>query len=253
MSTTGRRAALARWLTGKDNPLTARVMVNRLWQHHFGVGIVATPSDFGAMGDAATHPELLDWLAVEFMDKRLEPQAMHRLMVLSATYCQDSEIDRKDARCKAWNVDRDEHLLWHARRQRLEGEAVHDAMLAVTGELNPRMFGVSARPKLPATSAATLGRPTRSRKIEPPGDLRFRQKESALSPVRRIRPAGPAQQLLPSGRYHHGAASAAVAERRIHAGSRPPSWRRLGGAFLRRRGSGGAGVPTGMESACRGG
>ena len=76
---------------------------------------------------------------------------MHRLMVTSAAYCQDSHIDRKDARCaKAWNVDRDDHLLWHMRRQRLEGEAVHDAMLAVTGEMNPRMFGVSARPKLPA-------------------------------------------------------------------------------------------------------
>jgi hypothetical protein len=148
--TTGRRSALATWLTRKDNPLTARVMVNRLWQHHFGVGIVATPSDFGVMGEPATHPKLLDWLAVEFMENGWSLKHMHRLMVLSAAYCQDSHIDRKDARCaKAWDVDRDDHLLWHMRRQRLEGEAVHDAMLAATGELNPRMFGVSARPKLP--------------------------------------------------------------------------------------------------------
>ena len=74
-------------------------MVNRLWQHHFGVGIVATPSDFGAMGEPATHPKLLDWLAVEFMDNGWSLKHMHRLMVLSATYCQDSQIDRKDARC----------------------------------------------------------------------------------------------------------------------------------------------------------
>ncbi|HBI44680.1 MAG TPA: hypothetical protein DDY78_17785 [Planctomycetales bacterium] len=148
--TTGRRSALAVWLTRKDNPQTARVMVNRLWQHHFGVGIVATPSDFGVMGEPATHPELLDWLTVEFMENGWSIKHMHRLMVLSAAYCQDSHIDRKDARCaKAWDVDRDDHLLWHMRRQRLEGEAVHDAMLAATSELNPRMFGVSARPKLP--------------------------------------------------------------------------------------------------------
>jgi hypothetical protein len=149
--TTGRRSSLATWLTRKDNPLTARVMVNRLWQHHFGVGIVATPSDFGVMGEPATHPELLDWLAVEFTENGWSLKHMHRLMVTSAAYCQDSHIDRKDARCaKAWDVDRDDHLLWHMRRQRLEGEAVHDAMLAVSGEMNPRMFGVSARPKLPA-------------------------------------------------------------------------------------------------------
>jgi hypothetical protein len=149
-ATTGRRSALAIWLTRKDNPLTARVMANRLWQHHFGVGIVATPSDFGMMGEPATHPELLDWLAVEFMENGWSLKHMHRLMVLSAAYCQDSQVDLKDARCaKGWEVDRDDHLLWHARRQRLEGEAAHDAMLAVAGELNLRMFGVSARPKLP--------------------------------------------------------------------------------------------------------
>jgi Protein of unknown function (DUF1549)/Protein of unknown function (DUF1553) len=148
--TTGRRSALAAWLTRKDNPQTARVMVNRLWQHHFGVGIVGTPNDFGVMGEPATHPELLDWLAVEFMENGWSLKHVHRLMVLSAAYCQDSSFDRKDARCaKAWDVDRDDHLLWHMRRQRLEGEAVHDAMLAVTGEMNFRMFGVSARPKLP--------------------------------------------------------------------------------------------------------
>jgi len=147
---TGRRSVLARWLTRKDNPLTARVLVNRLWQHHFGTGIVGTPSDFGAVGDPATHPELLDWLAVEFVEHGWSLKHMHRLMVMSAAYCQDSRVDpATPPHRQALRVDRDNHLLWHARRRRLEGEAVRDAMLALSGELNYRMFGPSARPKLP--------------------------------------------------------------------------------------------------------
>src|SRR5579883_44833 len=89
---TGRRSALARWLTRKDNPLTARVLVNRLWQHHFGTGIIASSSDFGTMGDAATHPELLDWLAVEFVESGWSLKHVHRLIVMSAAYCQDSRV-----------------------------------------------------------------------------------------------------------------------------------------------------------------
>ncbi|HEY7308419.1 MAG TPA: DUF1549 and DUF1553 domain-containing protein [Gemmataceae bacterium] len=146
LQSTGRRSALARWLTRKDNPLIARVLVNRLWQHHFGAGIIGTSSDFGTMGDAATHPELLDWLAVEFAENGWSLKHMHRLMVMSAAYCQDSRIQR-DSRALA--VDRENHLLWHARRRRLEGEAVRDAMLALSDELNLRMYGTSARPKLP--------------------------------------------------------------------------------------------------------
>jgi hypothetical protein len=143
---TGRRAALAQWLTQPTHPLTARVMVNRLWQQHFGVGIVATPSDFGSQGDPPTHPELLDWLAVEFVGHGWSLKHLHRLMVTSATYCQNSLVDPANPALKA---DRDNKLLWHARRQRLEGETLRDAMLAVSGELNPRPFGLSARPKLP--------------------------------------------------------------------------------------------------------
>jgi hypothetical protein len=148
--TTGRRSALARWLTRKDNPLTARVIVNRLWQHHFGAGIIATTSDFGTMGDAPTHPELLDWLAVELVESGWSLKHLHRLMVLSAAYCQDSRVHPDNPQQRlALAVDRDNHLLWHARRRRLEGEALRDAMLALSGELNLRMFGRSARPKLP--------------------------------------------------------------------------------------------------------
>jgi hypothetical protein len=148
---TGRRAALARWLTRPDHPLTARVMVNRLWQHHFGVGIVATPNDFGSVGTPPTHPELLDWLAVELVENGWSLKYLHKLMVTSATYQQSSLVNLDDSRhAKASEADPVNTLLWHARRRRLEGEALRDAMLAVSGELNLRMFGPSAKPKLPA-------------------------------------------------------------------------------------------------------
>jgi len=150
VASTGRRAALARWLASREHPLTARVMVNRLWQHHFGQGIVPTPNDFGVQGEAATHPELLDWLAVEFVEQGFSLKAMHRLMVTSSTYRQSSRFEPTDpAHAKAVQIDGQNRLLWRARRQRLGGEAIRDAMLAVTGELNTRMFGPSARPRLP--------------------------------------------------------------------------------------------------------
>jgi len=149
-TSSGRRTALARWLCRPDHPLTGRVMMNRLWQQHFGVGIVATPNDFGAMGEAPTHPELLDWLAVEFVERGWSLKAMHRLMVTSAAYRQSSLVDVDDqAHATATDRDPDNQLLWHARRRRLEGEAIRDAMLALSGELQPRMFGPSARPELP--------------------------------------------------------------------------------------------------------
>jgi hypothetical protein len=160
ISSTGRRAALARWLTRPDHPLTARVMVNRLWQHHFGVGLVATPNDFGAQGEAPTHPELLDWLAVEFVENGWSLKHLHRLMVTSATYCQSSLVKCDDPRqAKALAVDRENKLLWHARRQRLEGEALRDAMLAISGELNGRPFGPSAQPKLPEKISSYAWKP----------------------------------------------------------------------------------------------
>jgi hypothetical protein len=151
----GRRTALADWLCRADHPLTARVIVNRLWQHHFGVGIVATPNDFGAMGSAPSHPELLDWLAVEFVERGWSLKAMHRLMVASATYRQSSRVDlNSPMHAKAREVDAANRLLWHARRTRLSAEAIRDAMLQLSGELNDRMFGPSARPELPPGIAA---------------------------------------------------------------------------------------------------
>ncbi len=148
--TSGRRAALANWLCRPDHPLTARVIVNRVWQHHFGVGIVATPNDFGAMGEPPTHPELLDWLAVEFVESGWSLKTLHKLIVTSATYQQSSRVDVDNpAQARALAVDRENRLLWHARRQRLEGEIARDAMLQVAGDLSETMFGPSARPKLP--------------------------------------------------------------------------------------------------------
>ncbi len=149
-NTTGRRSALANWLTRKDNPLTARIVVNRLWQYHFGQGIVATPNDFGSAGEPPTHPELLDWLAVELMDSGWSLKAMHRLMVTSASYRQSAIVDAKsEMHAKAIAADSGNKLLWHARRQRLTGEALRDAVLLVSGDLDPRMYGPSVHPDLP--------------------------------------------------------------------------------------------------------
>ena len=132
----GRRAALAAWLIGAENPLTARVIVNRLWQHHFGRGIVATPSDFGVRGEPPSHPELLDWLASELIREGWRFKPLHRLMVTSATYRQSSKPT-----AKLLADDPENTLLGRMNRRRLDAEGVRDAMLAVSGELNPKMEG----------------------------------------------------------------------------------------------------------------
>jgi hypothetical protein len=151
-TTTGRRAALARWLTAPDHPLTARVMVNRLWQHHFGRGLVGTPSDFGAQGEPPTHPELLDWLARQLIEAGWSLKAMHRLMVTSATYRQSGRWDAAASR-----TDPDNRLLWRMGRRRLEGEALRDAMLAASGLLSSKMGGPSVFPELPAEILGARG------------------------------------------------------------------------------------------------
>ncbi len=135
------RLALADWLTRPDHPLTARVIVNRLWQHHFGRGIVATPNDFGIRGDAPSHPELLDWLATEFVAKGWSVKHLHRLMVLSTAYRQESRVDSAKAR----KFDPDNALLWRMNRRRLEGETLRDNLLAVAGTLNRKLGGPMVR------------------------------------------------------------------------------------------------------------
>jgi hypothetical protein len=136
------RLDLARWLSSSVHPLTARVLVNRLWQHHFGRGLVATPNDFGFRGEPPTHPELLDWLACEFIAHRWSIKHMHRLMVLSSTYRQSSRVA---ATALAKQVDPDNRLLWRMNRSRLEGEILRDSILAVAGTLNPKLGGPMIR------------------------------------------------------------------------------------------------------------
>jgi hypothetical protein len=135
-----RRLALARWITNPRNPLTARVMVNRVWQHHFGRGLVGTPSDFGRNGELPSHPELLDWLAGDFTAHEGRLKRLHRMMVTSYAYGQAS-----DPNPTALAADAGNQLLWRMPLRRLEAEAVRDAMLAVSGALDRRMGGPGYR------------------------------------------------------------------------------------------------------------
>jgi hypothetical protein len=130
------RLELARWLGSPDNPLTARVMVNRIWQHHFGEGIVRTPSNFGAKGERPSHPELLDYLARRFVASGWSVKAMHRLILLSTAYQQASKPSKE-----GWRLDPENRLLGHMNRRRLEAEALRDSVLAVAGRLDLRRGG----------------------------------------------------------------------------------------------------------------
>ncbi|MEO1983170.1 MAG: DUF1553 domain-containing protein, partial [Fuerstiella sp.] len=143
--TRSRRMVLAQWIASPDNPLTARVMVNRLWHWHFGRGIVATPSDFGQLSGGQSHRELLDWLALEFVKGKWSLKDLHRLIVTSATYRQTSVHSSK----LAVEIDPDNQLLWRFRRRRLEAEAVRDSVLSASGRLNPEQFGLPIFPPLP--------------------------------------------------------------------------------------------------------
>jgi mono/diheme cytochrome c family protein len=137
-----RRAALAEWIASPQNPLTARVMVNRIWQGHFGSGLVQTPSDFGNNGIKPTHPELLDWLAKAFIRSGWSIKQMHRLIVLSETYGQSGfGFSRTQAAQAASSLDSDVRLLWRFPSRRLEAETLRDSMLAISGLLNLSMHG----------------------------------------------------------------------------------------------------------------
>jgi hypothetical protein len=144
VASTGRRTTLAKWLTDAGNPLTARVIVNRVWHYHFGRGLAATPSDLGLKGERPTHPELLDWLASEFVAHNWSLKYLHRLIMTSRTYEQASQH-----RAEAAQLDPENKLLWRFPLQRLEGESIRDSALAVAGLLNPKMGGPSIFPELP--------------------------------------------------------------------------------------------------------
>jgi mono/diheme cytochrome c family protein len=151
---TGRRLAFARWLVRPDNPLTARVMVNRIWKHHFGRGIVATLGNFGKAGTPPTHPELLDWLASEFVRSGWSVKQMHRLMVTSTAYRQQSTVSPVLAQ-----ADPDRALVSRMPLVRLDAEAIYDTMLLAAGRLDERRFGpadaVDVRPDGLVTPAGT--------------------------------------------------------------------------------------------------
>ena len=141
---TGRRSALARWLASPDNSLAARVWVNRLWQHHFGRGIVATTSDFGRHGQPPTHPELLDFLACRLIEGGWGTKQMHRLIMTSDAFRRSSAFST-DAAAR----DPENKLLWRMNRRRLEAEAIRDSILTVSGRLSPTRGGPGVYPRIP--------------------------------------------------------------------------------------------------------
>jgi mono/diheme cytochrome c family protein len=182
-TTSGRRRVLAEWLASDKNPLTARVMVNRIWQHHFGRGIVRSPNDFGNIGDRPTHPELLDYLASEFTSHGWRMKDLHRLIMLSSAYQMASSGN--DA---ALAKDPQNDLLWRFDMRRLEAEEVRDSILAVNGRLNVTMHGPGVFPKIPAAVLAGQSRPGDGWGKSPPQDecrrsIYIHQKRSLVHPL----------------------------------------------------------------------
>ncbi|MCH7990591.1 MAG: PSD1 domain-containing protein, partial [Planctomycetes bacterium] len=154
-ASSGRRLVLANWISAKVNPLTSRVMVNRIWQYHFGRGIVRTPSNFGYQGTLPTHPELLDWLAAEFVAHGWRMKHIHKLIMLSNVYQQSSRVDET-----ALAIDTQNDLFWRFNMRRLEAEELRDSLLAVNGRLNRnKMFGPSIYTVIPAEVLAGQSRP----------------------------------------------------------------------------------------------
>jgi hypothetical protein len=145
---------LARWIASRDNPLTARVWVNRIWQFHFGRGIVRSANDFGFEGTGATHPQLLDWLASELMDHGWQIKQLHKLIMLSSAYQMSSA-----ASDEALQADPENDLFWRFDMRRLEAEEIRDSILAVNGSLNPKMFGPSIYPTIEPDVLAGQSRP----------------------------------------------------------------------------------------------
>jgi mono/diheme cytochrome c family protein len=187
LATTGRRLAYARWLTSGRHPLTARVLVNRVWLNHFGRGIVATPGDFGVLGARPTHPELLDWLADELVRGGWSLKRMHKLIMTSSVYRQTSA---RRPECEA--VDADAALLWRMPVRRIEAETLRDTVLAISGKLNREQFGPPVPVMADEVGQFVLGienlNAGRPGPVIPLGDEEFRRSIYAQS--RRSRPLG---------------------------------------------------------------
>ncbi|HWB10102.1 MAG TPA: DUF1549 domain-containing protein [Pirellulales bacterium] len=186
-ATSGRRSVLADWIASPDNRLTSRVMVNRIWQHHFGRGIVRSPNNFGYLGERPTHPELLDWLAGEFVDGGWHIKPLHRLIMLSSAYRMSS---RAEPEALAKNALRDpgNDLFWRFNMRRLSAEELRDSMHAVTGRLNRRIYGPSYYPKLSAEVMATQSAPGNGWGDSPPEEQARRSiyihvKRSLITPL----------------------------------------------------------------------
>ena len=171
--TTTRRLQLARWITDNENPLTPRVMVNRVWQHHFGQAIVRTPNNFGFLADPPTHPQLLDWLAAEFYERGGSIKEMHRLILTSETWRQSS-IHPKQGEYAT--QDSGNRLWWRANRRRLDAEAIRDSMLLSTGELNLFVGGESFKASVSPAALEGLSRGSVDYNASP----KFQQKRRSL-------------------------------------------------------------------------
>jgi hypothetical protein len=179
----GKRRALAEWLTDRRNPMTARVLANRLWQYHFGRGIVPTPNDFGGLGEPPTHPELLDWLAAELVDGGWRIKRMHRLILLSSTYRMSSRANTPGLAKDPGNLH-----FWRYPMRRLRAEEVRDAILAVGGTLNPKAGGPSIRPPIPREVLSGQSIPGNGWSVSPPDESARRSvyihvKRSLLVPI----------------------------------------------------------------------
>ncbi|MBI2826560.1 MAG: DUF1553 domain-containing protein [Planctomycetia bacterium] len=183
--TTHRRTQLARWIADGANPLTPRVAMNRLWLHHFGEGLCRTPDNFGVMGTAPTHPELLDWLAANFVEHGWRAKRLHKMILLSSTYRMDSmhprqeEYGQRDFANEHW---------YRANRRRLEAEPLRDAMLAASGQLNLKAGGPGFYPKASKEALEGLSKKGAEWKESPPDELRRRSiytftKRSLLLPL----------------------------------------------------------------------
>ncbi|MBL8218048.1 MAG: PSD1 domain-containing protein [Bryobacterales bacterium] len=163
--TSRRRLSMARWIASRENPLTARVIVNRVWMWHFGEGLVRTPSDFGLMGQRPTHPELLDWLAGWFMDNGWSLKKLHKLILTSNTWRMSKRVVAEYQK-----QDPENRLLWRVPVKRLEAEAIRDSVLAISGRLNPTMYGPSVFPPVQPQALEGSSDPDKIWKASPEED-----------------------------------------------------------------------------------